>query len=444
MYLPRSLLVFLLSPILAVLQIFPITGVVLMMVAAAAFHAGIINAGMFLLAAEAIAVRKFVWLIVPAVWFGAYGHMAWQSHAEIAAFEEFVAHENYGTRIEFNQPTQALIIESSGILHRFSQNLLDDYSVTEIFDSNVYGVTRKRLANASTCATATKIIPPYLGAPPVSPVREPNGRFDSKLPGVCWITSHEKPDREELRVTSTHEDGKFNASLPYSIDRVQISSLKGLISQAAQARAHPYVWFPTPFFGCGLISGGTPRWECTGYFMKDTIQVGPNLLDQTIAALGLRKSPLVERANSVAATENNEFEYSSDEVTHLTSAISNFFQDAGSQLSQHDLNRILVRKDFYEPYTMELSEALCRGAANGDEAKIGAISSLMRNLTSAVICPAFNQMSCVGSWVMRRTHDTLRRAATQSRCLTRFGQCRKASKNCATNEERVARPNSAK
>ena len=65
MYLPRSLLVFLLSPALMALQVLPFTGVFLMMLLAPFLHVAIINGGMILLALEAVAVKRHIRLIIP-------------------------------------------------------------------------------------------------------------------------------------------------------------------------------------------------------------------------------------------------------------------------------------------------------------------------------------------------------------------------------------------
>ena len=374
-YLPRSLYVFALLPIVAVLQIIPITGIILMMTPAAFLYALIINGGMIALAVESVIVRQLGWLIIPALWFGVYEIYAWRSHAALPAFEKFVTAQNYESKVEFNQERHALVIENSDVVNGLWQHLLNDYAITEIFGFN-RDVTRQRLANSPTCATMQRQQPKD-GQPSVIPVREPKGKFDSKLPGVCWIISHEEPEETEWRVKGSREEGQFDSVLPYSLQRVQIVSPEGIIGQASNARATPYAWFPTPVFGCGLTNGG---WGCNGGLMKESVQIGSDLLDQTTSNLGIRKSPLVERAQKVAENKANEFDYSDDDIARSNAQIARFVIEDKSQLSQHDLNRLLLRPDLILAQALGLAKAICRSATRDDKPKSRQISTLLRKL----------------------------------------------------------------
>lgn len=71
--LPLSFVFFLLTAIVMLLQVFPYTGILLMMIGAALWSILLINLGMLGTAVEAAAGRvSRWWLIIPVAWFGAY------------------------------------------------------------------------------------------------------------------------------------------------------------------------------------------------------------------------------------------------------------------------------------------------------------------------------------------------------------------------------------
>src|SRR4051794_36991553 len=94
---PLSLAFFVLTAIVYLLQLFPYTGVFLMILAAPLWSVVTINAGFAFLTVETIGGRvSRLWLAAPILWFGGYFVAAALNHQAFNALAEKVTRQNAG------------------------------------------------------------------------------------------------------------------------------------------------------------------------------------------------------------------------------------------------------------------------------------------------------------------------------------------------------------
>lgn len=109
---PWSLSWFVLTGAIFLLQLFPYTGIFLMMVAAPLWSIATINLGFLSLAVEALLGRiSMIWLAVPLAWFAGYAGAAHISQQRATELDAKLRAANAGERLKFEAAKQALVFD---------------------------------------------------------------------------------------------------------------------------------------------------------------------------------------------------------------------------------------------------------------------------------------------------------------------------------------------
>ncbi|MGL4243219.1 MAG: hypothetical protein ACRCTI_19060, partial [Beijerinckiaceae bacterium] len=124
---PRSCAFFVATALVFALQLFPYTGIFLMMVGAAFWSVVLINLGFAGIAVEAALGRVTrIWLIAPALWFGGAAAVHFASHAEFRRFEIEIAAQNAGPSLTIDPAQRPLVfsetdwsVSAAGMVQRY-------------------------------------------------------------------------------------------------------------------------------------------------------------------------------------------------------------------------------------------------------------------------------------------------------------------------------------
>jgi hypothetical protein len=108
---PLSFVLFAFTGIVYLLQLFPLTGMFLMIVAAPFWSVLTVNAGFVVLGLEALSGRMpRLCVLVPLAWFGGYAAVAALNHVAFEQLKREVTARNAGKALPFSPETAALVI----------------------------------------------------------------------------------------------------------------------------------------------------------------------------------------------------------------------------------------------------------------------------------------------------------------------------------------------
>jgi hypothetical protein len=296
---------FVLTAIVYAGQLWTQTGVVLMVVAAAAWPIATVNAGFLGIGLE-VATRRVHprWLVLPLAWFGGYGVAAYLSQLEFNALDTQVRVHNGAERLMLNAPVDAyaLVFKDSASDARQAVMLLDiPVAYAAERNGETSGYRAYRLANEATCKRLHDSRVYRDARYFVDRIWEQGVRVE----GLCVVSRPEKLALPTITVTQSQAQEYESLLLQTGIQTLTISASSGEQVELLSGRASPLPWFPMPVFGCGLNSG-EPRWECFHGFMRPEMKPigeswGEYMWDvpKVGRALGLTKSPVSTRRSSV-------------------------------------------------------------------------------------------------------------------------------------------------
>lgn len=264
--LPFSLLFFLITGLVFLLQAIPFTGIFLMIMLAMFWSVLLVNAGMIGIAIEAAIGRVFrLWLLVPVAFYGGYWYFAAQDRATLAGLTTAYDASNARTSIPFDAVRHALVFEDDGAGPWLTQNygLPVSYSVrkgTEDYRSH-------RMMDPAVCARVRET--PALSAAGVHAFGFHDGdRIGAqKLASFCTVSMPERPELPIVRV-SRREEKQVERGLPVTRVTTIVTMPDGRRFRLLGGVAAPLSRFPMPVMGCALNSGAA-SWDCMSAFYRD-------------------------------------------------------------------------------------------------------------------------------------------------------------------------------
>ncbi len=274
--LPLSFVFFLLTAIVMLLQVFPYTGILLMMIGAALWSILLINLGMLGTAVEAAAGRvSRWWLIIPVAWFGAYTVAVVRDTMTMQVLRAQIAADNARVHIPFDTERQSLVLSNinEDLTGLNSDLILNDYAVPVIykhFDSTAPGEKAyfsKRLARQADCKNAHELPgAPGAGVSISSPVDDKRDRYSRPADrDFCILGQPEAPSLPQIRVRSIEREMQVNG-MP-TVQAAMTIETPGKTYRVRGGRAAPLRWFPMLAMGCFLDSG-KPSWDCQWGFLR--------------------------------------------------------------------------------------------------------------------------------------------------------------------------------
>jgi hypothetical protein len=273
--LPFSLIFFAIALGVFLLQLFPYTGIFLMMVMAPLWSAVLLNLGFLGLGIEALTGRvPIAWLLAPALWYGLYALFAVQEEIRLRAEMARVKAVNSGLRVRFDPNAHDILVEPApeGRGGQLASGLLHFHDIAVVYTTgdrvNVEGTRAHRLLDART---ATELAPrSELSAAGVDtrPVPLPRGRSWETSRSLKGIVYPEEPSRPLLRVTPLPTERARRGTLPIAYASVDLLSPGETGPQRlVTGTAAPLHWLPMLAAGCALDSG-TPAWRCFAGFLR--------------------------------------------------------------------------------------------------------------------------------------------------------------------------------
>ncbi len=250
-----SILLFIATGIVFLLQLFPFTGVFLMMFGALFWATITINLAFICMIFEALFRVSPKWtLIFPALYFIGYLSVAGLSHYQYHLLQQQAATLNAKVEIPFDPIKNDLVVWQD-----YSTPLLSGYDLDVVYEPNETDIpmkhTSKRIASSEVCNTFRGYVEGIYTEPLWG--RNTNG---------CVLAYSEFVAKPSFSVSSKFE--KIPSwILPLERELVTITSPDNTKYTIHAGRVAPFPWLPRPVLGCALISSSA-TWECVHTFWR--------------------------------------------------------------------------------------------------------------------------------------------------------------------------------
>jgi hypothetical protein len=298
---PVSLIFFVVTAIVFLLQVIPITGVFLMFALAMVWSIILVNAGMIGVALEAGLGRvSRWWLLLPLAFYGGYWVVAAHDHRMLRSLAASYDAANARIAIPFDPTRQSLVFNSGESGAWLTQN----YALPVAYSANANfpeGYLSHRMMKTAICAKVRQL--PALQAAFVHAYGFHDGdaigarRMETRF---CDLSMPERPALPLMQV-SRREEKITEGWLPVTRVTTRVTTPDGQIFQLLGGVAAPLSWIPKPVMGCALNSGSA-SWDCGASFWREgftPIVSGTTRYsrDSTVLAraLGLHPVPIANR-----------------------------------------------------------------------------------------------------------------------------------------------------
>lgn len=300
---------FLLTAIVFLLQLFPYTGIFLMMLAAPLWSVLLINLGFLLMIRDGFRDAQRRWLLIfPLLWFAGYAVAAALSHWQVHRFNAELEAANAGKIFPFDPATWDVVVVSARSEDRSvepltPQILINSFGLVRAYSDSGTGAEGMRgyVLSGSTC-------------PEMSGGGIKNGRAWSRLhrggygtrmglesaQNLCLWSRPEVPEKPIISIR-THAPVTTKGLL------VNLTSQDVIIAPARHkeillraGRGSALSWLPQPVMGCWLDSGA-PAWRCDAGFRREktydpNVDRVPNGVQDVVArALGIARASIEDR-----------------------------------------------------------------------------------------------------------------------------------------------------
>ncbi len=365
---PSSVLFFLLTGLVLLLQLFPYTGIFLMFVGAAFWSVILVNLGFAGIAVEAVLGRVTrLWLIAPALWFGGAAAMHFASHAEFRRLEAELAARNAGTTLNIDPARRPIVLVETDWSVSAS-SIVQRYAVPAAYSAaRGDATTESRLAPDAECRRISTDPAARAARINVHWFHEGDGRSRRLVQGLCVVTRPAAVPPQAIPV-SVRREQVDSFVLPRTLRVVTAQPGDGAVVTRISATAQTFPLIPRPIMGCALNSA-RPAWQCFAGFARNGAQSvgGPAGTVESLlaAALSLEASAAPERRAAAAA---HDFSQDQAEVVdriardNLAKVIQSF-ETPGARLTLHDVSTLRHRPDLYREHLEAIMTAIARRVA---------------------------------------------------------------------------------
>ena len=268
--LPRSLVFFLVTGIVMLLQMIPIVGIFLMVMLAMFWSVLLINAGMIGIIFEAATHRvSRWWLVLPTVFYGGYYAVALSEHIMLARLGASYQAANSTISIPFDYSRQVLVLRGDnwGDVLVTSYGLPLQYEATGTTHATYRSI---RLAPRPMCARIEDSDALIEAGFRQNKIYDGSGlsladrTVDAR---VCVLTAPGGPKQPTVTAERLEERDLYG-SMPIKRVRTFVRAADGGRFELLGGRAAPLSWFPLPVFGCALVSS-VAEWQCDALFWRN-------------------------------------------------------------------------------------------------------------------------------------------------------------------------------
>lgn len=363
---PISFGFFYLTLIVFLLQVFPYTGIFLMIVGGAFWSVIFINAGMLALIVEAALGRvSRLWLLAPLIWFGGYAGLHLLSQRQLSGLQEELVTHNASQKLAFAAGHESLVLENASYVISAS-DLVQNYAIAAAYEKS--REARERVSRLSLNEDCRRLSgdPAAQGAG-VSTFwfHEDFGKGRRLVPGLCTISGPENGKSQRVTVVAERRSVP-GFLLPHERITLTVRRSEGGAITLLAATAHPLKRFPMPVLGCALNSGA-PSWNCFAQFMRDGYQRlgatdGGGTTSILAGAIGLRRSPASERRESVSPQDTAAMidGIVAARAAENLAAVVDSFTNPARRLTVHDVSTLRSRPELYAAHVPSIIETIDR------------------------------------------------------------------------------------
>lgn len=347
--LPYSLWWFAAALVVFLLQVFPLTGIFLMFLAAPLWVGVLVTIGMVSLAIESLWHKgvSLLWFALPVAYVVGYALAYGYSSSEFSRLEGEVDTANGVPAIPFDPVRDSLLISAQrrGEAENLAEQLVRSYGVGRVYsvEARPRGVNRRLygIAPANLCnKIASNKAAWKLGAGtfPLNNGDRAVQKHGAKRPGLkpdshCgyWIEQSPGPDERPVRIEIASSDTKT-----WQLGRLRWSTATltrpdGSTRALKSGSGSPLAPWPFLMAGC-FLNSGAPSWDCDFGFMRtgtrgfgSSSKYDPTIAPVLVAALGLSKTDRAKNSSypdgiEVALDENyldRQLDKSVDKVRDL-------------------------------------------------------------------------------------------------------------------------------
>lgn len=369
--LPVSLNWFVFTAVVFALQVFPFTGIFLMLGGAVFWSVLTVNIGFISLAVEVLSGRiNRLWLIAPVAWFAGYTVLAVWSHVAVRQLENAFAQINATQHVAFDSHNQTVVFSGrSSNLENAASELVENYDVLAAYqetrNDKAANYIAYRLAPDYLCAKVrgnsayreTGIWASTVYDRPLG--QRPRNAFD----GVCVLRMPEEPQLEPLFVSDAIKDAG-NFILPYqrTTTTVEVGNKRFTL---LSGRASPLTWLPIPVMGCFLMDHPS-SWSCVFQFWRTSVNIprsnGNSYVSIIATALGLKYAPASERIETIKTVSVPDVGNVLDNaIQRATATIDGVIANPAQRITVFDVRGLRERPDIIAPRAEKIGGAI-RGA----------------------------------------------------------------------------------
>jgi hypothetical protein len=309
---PKSILLFLFTGFVFLVQHVPYLGIFLMVLGAPLWSVVTINLGFVLMAKEAwdrTLPRAVV--VLPFLYFSIYSGITIAGHRQLSRLRQEIAQHNQSVHVAFDAKQNDLVVDakvvgSTSPLGNVPGNLLGAYDIPVVYGEN----GNPRIASHMSYRVVTKKVCDAIGRidPNVATLAfQANGVFDLNL---CLLRQPEDPTKPVLTVTTEETVESQDWVLPTKLLAITLTNASNQSFTLMGGTAAPFTWLPAPMIGC-VLDSAAPAWRCFAEFERDAYAplAGKNGRDldhnansaAIAAALGLVAKPASSRINEIAS-----------------------------------------------------------------------------------------------------------------------------------------------
>jgi len=354
--LPKSVLLFLFTGIVFLVQHVPYIGIFLMILGAPLWSVVTINLGFLLMVKE-------VWdrslpravVILPLLYFSVYAGVTIAGHRQLSRLRLDITRNNQVVHVAFDPKQNDLVVEdkvdSSSLLGGVPENLLASYDIPVVYRTN----GNLRIASHVSYRIVTKKVCDAIGRGDPNVVTlafQENGAFNVNL---CLLRQPEDPTKPVVTVAAGETVETQDWVLPTEVSSIAVTDARNQIFTLKGGTAAPFTWLPAPVIGCALISS-IPEWRCFAEFQRDahTPLAGQNSRDidhnpnttAVAAALGLVSMPASSRVNGTTSDSTVAQSLKAYQEKERDNELKRF----------HDLVTDLALPDWQFPYLLQHPE----------------------------------------------------------------------------------------
>ena len=281
---------FLFTGAVFLLQVFPLTGMLLMILAVPFWSVITVNLGFLLVIADVVAgTLPRGALALPAIYFGGYFVTAGVSHFEARSLANGILAENAGKSLAFNPNQESLYFESQGP----APNVASDFSLDTLIESYAINSAYRRWETSKSCPVYGAVELRSWGCAQGSGViaTDSNGCVTTTeaiwassgkrlLKGICRARTPVRSLDPTVTLRRAAAQTKNTTLYEAGVETFELKRSDGASVQIKAGHVYPLAWLPIPIMGClpsdwSRGARGTSKvfngWTCAIYFARDFV-----------------------------------------------------------------------------------------------------------------------------------------------------------------------------